>query len=547
MHYRAFLIACLVGVSATACVGEEEVAEQGDNYVSQKPKRSAPDQISAADNWKLWQEYCVGDQDVTRRPTPNYDNPVVMEAAKQLSRVAAHSFSLYSDISSHHKTDVPAELEGTVSKMAHEFLGYTCGEFRDRATMVETKIRWVAEMNYLDDEPGPEYDPSGDPWKQMKQSDYKPYLALSSALWTARQSRLANEGRRYMKVGERQVDTPVPAQTICETKYMFASYVKAGKSFDNLEAFDAGYPAFAEAYCNLPDDEAWYYDFRGDSNIKPNSPESNGMIWFSRTMAKQCDARASAPPYQKARTESANVTDADCQRYYKYPFTERWNAARAGLASWVLVDPYGDALDSNSTFTVFPRWIGDETYLFGDKGPYRAKNDLGDIPLLDGYAWKYGAFGLPEMHGNDKQKIHTLIQLAVDRHTDWYDSGYDDLMEWKAYKRDQAYSPFVASSYEMSKSDHFVTPGTTVPVIDPSSKNHKHWMFVFKVRKEYWYTPERINAEDVPVPNFDRYWFDETSFGESGLANSERAWDRLGTTLEEEHAALLYLHNLPAY
>jgi hypothetical protein len=72
-------------------------------------------------------------------------------------------------------------------------------------------------------------------------------------------------------------------------------------------------------------------------------------------------------------------------------------------------------------------------------------------------------------------------------------------------------------------------------------------MFVFKVRKEYWYTPESINAEETPIPNFDRYWFDETSFGESGLANSERAWDRMGTALEEEHAAVLYLHNIASH
>jgi hypothetical protein len=433
-----------------------------------------------------------------------------------------------------------------VSKRAHEFLGYTCGEFRDRATMVETKIKWVANMNYLDDEPGEEYDPSGDPWSQMKQADYKPYLTLSSSLWDARRNRLVAEDRRYMKVGNLEVDTPVPAQTVCETKYMFAEYVKVGKTFDGIEAFDAGYQTFTDEFCNLPDDEAWYYDFRGDSNIKPNSPESNGMIWFSRTMAKQCDSRAAAEPYRTARTESS-VSDAECERYYRYPFTSRWNAARAGLATWVLVDPNAPGLDSNSTFTVFPRSRVAEDYLFGDLGPYMANNDQGEIALLDGYAWRYGAFGLPELHGNDKEKIHKLIQLAVDRHTDWYDSGYDDQMQFKKYKRDQAYSPFVASSYEMSKSDHFVTPGLTVPVIDPASKDFKHWMFVFKVRKEYWYTPESINAEETPIPNFDRYWFDETSFGESGLANSERAWDRMGTALEEEHAAVLYLHNIASH
>jgi hypothetical protein len=84
-------------------------------------------------------------------------------------------------------------------------------------------------------------------------------------------------------------------------------------------------------------------------------------------------------------------------------------------------------------------------------------------------------------------------------------------------------------------------------VIDPDSRNYKHFMFVFKIHKDNWYTPERINAEDQPVPNFDRYWFDETSFGESGLANSEKAWDRLGTALEDELDTVLYLHNISSF
>jgi len=115
------------------------------------------------------------------------------------------------------------------------------------------------------------------------------------------------------------------------------------------------------------------------------------------------------------------------------------------------------------------------------------------------------------------------------------------------YKSTKAYSPFVASSYEMSASDHFVTPGYTVPVIDPASRDHKHWMFIFRVHKDNWFTPETINAQDLPLPNFDRVWLDETSFGNSSLANSEKAWDRLGTALEDEHDSILYLHNIPSH
>ena len=530
----------------TGCA-TEETAGTGDFAATDSPRRPAPDQASAEDNWALWTEYCVGDEDVTVRPTPNYDNPEVMQAAAQLSLVASHSFSLYGDINAHHTTDVPAELESQVSKLSHQFLSYLCGEFRDRATMVQAKVRWVANMNYLNDDDTGAYDPAGDPWKQMKAADYHPYLSLSSKVWYAKRQQLETDGRRYMNVGNIKVDTPVPGQTVCETKYMFAEYVKKGVSFDDYATYKQGYETFRTVSCTLPDDEDYFYDFRGDSNIKPNSPESNGMIWMSRTIAKQCDSRQSAAPYQQVR-EQSSLTDAVCKRYFHYPFTSRWNAARAGLATWVLVDPTQAGLDSNSQFTIIPRNHDDDSYIFGDKGPYRALDRNGEpVTLLEGYVWKWGAMGLPELHHNDKETIHKLLQLAVDRHTDWYNSGYDDQMPYKAYKRSQAYSPFVASSYEMSESDNFVTPGTTVQAIDPTSKDFKHWMFVFRVHKDNWYTPENINAEDVPIPNFDRMWFDETSFGESGLANSEKAWDRMGTALEGELDTLLYLHNLPSY
>jgi len=412
--------------------------------------------------------------------------------------------------------------------------------------MVQAKVKWVAGMNYLDNADTGAYDPKGNPWKQMKQDDYKPYLAISSALWAAKQAKLETDGRRYMQVGTLQVDTPVPGTTVCETKYMFAEYIKKGKAFDTLDAFQQGYATFRDASCSLPEDEDYYYDFRGDSNIKPNSPESNGMIWFARTIARQCDARDTAQLYRQARPEST-VSNETCLTYFKYPFTSRWNAARAGLATWVLVDPNAGGLDSNSTFIVIPRSAEDENYLFGDKMPYRAKTASGDITLLEGFRWEDPAIGIVDLQNGDKEKIHKLIQLAVDRHTDWYNSGYDDQMTYKTYKRDQAYSPFVASSYEMSASDNFTSPGVTVQAVDPTAAEYKHFMFVFKIHKDNWYTPERINAEDTPKPDFDRQWFDETSFGETGLANSEKAWDRMGTSLEEEHETILYLHNVPKF
>ena len=86
------------------------------------------------------------------------------------------------------------------------------------------------------------------------------------------------------------------------------------------------------------------------------------------------------------------------------------------------------------------------------------------------------------------------------------------------------------------------------PVItEKSTLVSEHNQVVFKVAKENWVTPETINSQDKPATNFDRAWFDETSFGDTGLANSEKAWDRMGTALETELDSILYLHNLPRY
>ena len=128
------------------------------------------------------------------------------------------------------------------------------------------------------------------------------------------------------------------------------------------------------------------------------------------------------------------------------------------------------------------------------------------------------------------------LRDSVNRHTDWYASGYDD---GSTPLREQAYSPFVASSYEMSASDAFTAPGATVK---SPADGCKHWMFVFKLKKDKWYNAQSI-VEKKPI-DFNYHWLDETSLGTNYLADSEHAFDRLGTALEGEMDVILYLHNI---
>jgi hypothetical protein len=113
------------------------------------------------------------------------------------------------------------------------------------------------------------------------------------------------------------------------------------------------------------------------------------------------------------------------------------------------------------------------------------------------------------------------------------------------YANTEAYSMLVAGSYEMEESDSFVSPCYTVPCNGDwadYARKYKHLMYIFKVHKDNWYTPESINA-DKPI-DFDTQWYDETAFGDSSLANSEKAMDRIGTALEPELDAILYLQNI---
>ena len=122
-----------------------------------------------------------------------------------------------------------------------------------------------------------------------------------------------------------------------------------------------------------------------------------------------------------------------------------------------------------------------------------------------------------------------------------YASGYDDsnFEPKRARIINQAYSPFVASSYEMSESDAFTAPGITV---NGPIDGRRQWMYVFKVHKSQWYNTDSL-AAGTPL-NFETQWFDETSFGTTHLADTERAWDRLGTPLEGEMESIIYLHNI---
>lgn len=477
-----------------------------------------------------WTDYCkVG---AAAPVEPNYANAEVASAFEILKTVSPFSFYFYAGPLTAYKLKKPSSVDSKEvvrEKNARIYLTVLCGEFRDYPSLVKEKIQWINKLYKLPVTPQAPIDVNKPLWSQVSANSYAPYLEFSNALWNARKAVTGT-----VTLGSYEVDKPVLGQLMCETKYIFTDYITKGKAFDSLDAFTSGYNQFAAAKNCTAEEKDSYYDFRGDSNFKPNSPESNGMIWYSSSVTGQC------AEINKAKATSKGITDADCEKYFKSPFLSRWSAARAGLGAWLFRDKKHDSIFSSEGSSVVI--MSDNE---GAKKPFGFKFESEKLQDFTP-AWNQADWSKSDAGFNNLMKIGTpqqdsgfayeRLRDAVNRHTDWYSSGFDDSM---GTVKTEAYSPFVASSYEMSQSDQFTFPGVTV---NSPSDGRKHWMFVFKVKKSNWYNTESL-ANNQPV-DFERHWFDETSFGTNGLAKREHAWDRLGSPLEGEYDSIIYLHNI---
>ncbi|MFZ3229506.1 MAG: hypothetical protein WA160_04825 [Pseudobdellovibrio sp.] len=575
-----------------------------------------PTHTTEVEDNQTWNKYCSGDRHTSGIPKPNYQEPEVINAIKKLVKISPYSYYFYSGPlyaynlkKNKELIEAPADfpnLNNTQEvkdgkKNAHAFMTVLCGEFRDRPTLIKDKVRWVNKMYTLPTTPQASINLDHELWSQISAESYSKYINNTRNIFSAKQSYLSDKNYKAV-LGKYLEDYPVEPFTICETKFIFKKYVEVNKDFsvnnNGYAKYSSEYKKF-KAQC-LTDDLAYFYDFRGDSNFKPNSPESNGMIWYSSTITNSC-IRIDGKYILKDNAKTKFLDPEICEKYFKAPFAYRWSAARAGLSSWLMRDYSFDPIFSqtNSKVTIVPNLIPLEKP-FGFKLPLTAsetqieelsKNEKGEYITWDNSTgemtvmspekvqiavaeleakkavlekkkaesnivrfdflqswqenqisfWERPDIGFNEIIGFGTKKPNLELAFerlrdAVNRHTDWYASGYDDGSE---PAREQAYSPFVASSYEMSASNGFTAPGGTVK---SPADGCKHWMFVFKLKKDKWYTTQSI-AQKVPV-NFNYHWFDETSLGTNFLADSEHALDRLGTALEGEMDSILYLHNI---
>lgn len=494
---------------------------------------------SVQGNQSLFAKYCTGTADSAEPTVPKYGNAEVARASRILSKVAPKNFYFYGDIKRVYKAGLAAlgtagAAPAGVTDDAHLFLVQTCGEFRDRAEMVEGKIKWVNNMILLKNETQAKVDYSKNIWSQLSGQSYNKYLQISNAVFTAREQVAASN--TFLKTNQHpDSQEPVRAFTVCETKYIIGELIAKGQSYSS--GYEQGLAQFENSSSCSAEDKEYVYDFRGDSNFKQYSPEGNAMLWHAISIANFCASST------KSNGKNATITDAVCEAYFKKPFLTRYNAARSGLAAWLTYDKSLESSVASATvnLTMIPSFDGKV-----GKTPFTMQTSDG-TEVRSTVALRDGSLSFNDMFnintGNiDESTAFMRLRNAVNRHTNWYKSAYNDQLGGTKSTKDQAYSPFVASSYEMSKSNAFNECGYTVQC---DGDGRKAWMLVFKIKKSNWYNTRSLKANNQLV-DFDKMWIDETSFGTDSLADSERAFDRLGTALETELDTILYLHNLEA-
>jgi hypothetical protein len=535
-----------------------------------------PNSKSDANTKTVYKKYCTGDPASSKIPGVNYNDPDVQLAVKALAAVKEESYYFYKQVIASYNLinadksykpapAVPAAIQKFIKPATHALLVQTCGEFRDRPSMIKEKFEWYKRLYKLAASQQKPIDPSKDLWSQVTAYSYHPFLRFQTAVYSANARTMAAEGKSKITLGKyTDVDAAIVPMTMCETKYVFAGYVGHEKYLSDqaaftkvmgdisngsngaFEAYKAGYETFRNAYCVKPVDPAdsktlteqdYVYDYRGDKNFKHNSPEANGMIWTATSITSHCSG--------EDHTSDAKISAVDqdaCERYFRYPFAMRWNTARAALGTWVLhSESTNDLFETPTTSVTLLQ------HLEGYKRPLDFSFDgttkyltTDSANLLPGYdlssQWELPDFGFNSIVGVGTSKYNQTLHYerlrdAVNRHSNWYNSAFDDGMGWSMT---QVYSPLVASSHQMSASNGFAS----------GPDGRLAWMFVFKVKKTNYYNTDSVkNGLKV---NFDTHWLDETSLGTAvGVyTKGERAFDHLGTALEGEFDAILYLHNL---
>ncbi len=514
---------------------------------------------SLADPVRYENDWCVyGDSPPYVRQV-RWDHPEVRAAMAAM----AHG---YRSIFSYNEWRVPYGLEnertGTPeeirAKKVRNFVRVLCGEHRDFPELLGAKLRHIAATTVMAS-PAPLRAPDlrENLFTQLTYPAYVKLVRVMRRIYDARRREGARDGYHYgfgsYTSTSRRVDHSVPPWTHCEMKFIFAHYLtEDAPSWIDVTAYERDYAEFRESECSS-EDLAWMYNFRGHVNFQPLWLESNGFVHNSRR----------ARGMERSRGDRA---------YYLRPFASRHLMARKAWATYLL---YPEA-DHSAMIRASERGGGPILYIedrdedgdglldyrlfaddpgCGDQGvglPIPSRNcnmvsweqawytrpTRGHLSSWDPQWWHRPDLGFMEAVGTFEERMARFNQ-ALDRHTNWGPTGYYMIAASEEGDRSPrflgAYSPIVAASYEVSKSDFFVR--RDYPSTDPFEQGRAKWLFVMRFRTEDYYDEEDLRA-GRPM-DFERHYFNETSL--SNDYYDEHALDHWGWIPPSDWYAQVYL------
>lgn len=370
-----------------------------------------------------------------------------------------------------------------------------------------------------------------------------------------------------------RVDRSVPPWTHCEMKFMFEQYLTPESPVSNANwggmqcdlacgaQYVTRYNEYQASSCS-PEDLETMYDFRGHKVFQPQWLDSNGFIWESQ---------------RAGLVDNRTRRQAGDPAYYLHPFASRYDRTRRGLATFFL---YPEA-HARKLIAASERGGGPIVYLTdqdsdgdhladyllfnqngcGDPGP------VAEIPgqncnmvtwvtaanttatARHSVAWNPDWYGDADMGFNRAYPTFEARMVrfnqALDRHSNWGPTSYYlpgmhvQTLQAGQVVNDRpgfisSYSPFVATSYDVSASDAFARKDYTST--HPLEQGVTKWMFVIRFRASDYYDEDDLR--EGRAIDFDRQYFNETSL--SNDFYRERSLDKFGWIPAEDIYASIY-------
>ena len=435
------------------------------------------------------------------------------------------------------------------------FIRVLLGEYRDHPRLLEAKLGLLARQST----PGPRelsrFDANLEPFGQLSYPAYRRLVGLMGAVLSARREALVAEGLESPEGG--RAERSVPPWTHAELLFACSRSLTGATAWPatfDLAQYERELSEHLSARAARASSAAgdWMYTFRGHKLITPLWLESNAFIWASRRGARAlANGRGAA--------------------YYAHPFQERYRQGRAAWGAYLFYPEEHHAAmrqareegggpilyltDQDATKKGFADYrlfagqgAGESTGL--DPDPTKNANMVAwelaaSTPSTTGAVagWRPELAARPDMGFFElfpslEARRERLYQ-ALDRHTNWGPTGYYmiDASRQGAPAHEipymGAYSPLVATSYDIAESDEFATGDYW----EGFESGLPKWMHVVRLRRADYYDERDLRAAR-PL-DFDRHYLNETSL--SNNWHGERGLDKFGWVPEEDLGVSLYL------